>query len=132
MKYVSVRCRSVATVAFGGPVRPPSRNTTMPARVKSMGTGKTILPRHSVPNQEKNFTPVGTATSRVLYMNGTRRHSATPDANIWCPQTRNPISAMANEEMATHLYPYKGLRANTGNSSLMIPKPGKTKTYTAG
>src|SRR4030042_3993510 len=104
MKYVSVRCRSVATVAFGGPRSPPRRNTTHPAGTKSMGTGKTILPRHKVPSHEKNFTPVGTATSRVLYMNGTRKYSAIPEANMWCPHTRKPNRAIPNDEMETHLH----------------------------
>jgi hypothetical protein len=35
-----------------------------------------------VATHEKNFTPVGTATSRVLYMNGTRRYSFMPEVNM--------------------------------------------------
>src|SRR6185436_17297746 len=81
MKYVSVRCRSSAMAAFGGPVRPPNKNTKIAPSTKSIGVGVSILPPQTVAAQEKNLTPVGTATSNVLYINGTRRYSFIPDAN---------------------------------------------------
>src|SRR5512141_2444077 len=126
MKYVSVRCRSVETVAFGGPERPPNRKTTMAPNTKSMGVGVSILPPHKVATHEKNLTPVGTATSSVLYINGTRKYSFIPDANMWCAQTRKPTSAIPSDDIATQRYPNSGLRTNTGSSSEMMPRPGKT------
>src|SRR5687767_5005673 len=94
----------------------------------SMGVGVSILPPHIVATQEKNFTPVGTATSNVLYMNGTRRYSFMPDVNMWCAQTVKPTSAIPRDDIATQRYPNNGLRTNTGSSSEITPKPGSTKT----
>ncbi len=48
----------------------------MAPSTKSMGVGKVSLPPHMVPSQLKNLTPVGTATSRVEIIKGTRRASA--------------------------------------------------------
>src|SRR5689334_12786741 len=112
MKYVSVKCRSTETVALGGPERPPNRNTTIAPSTKSIGVGVSILPPQSVATQEKNFTPVGTATSSVLYMKGTRKYSFIPDANMWCAQTVKPTSAIPSDDMATERYPNSGLRTN--------------------
>src|SRR5258706_8336427 len=81
-QYVSCRCKSSATIAFGGPVTPPSKKTTIPPSTNSMGVGVVILPPQIVATHEKNFTPVGTATNIVLYMNGTRKYSFMPEANI--------------------------------------------------
>src|SRR5512142_960741 len=130
-KYVSVRCRSVATVPLGGPERPPSRKTTMAPSTNSIGVGVEIFPFQIVAIHEKNFTPVGTATSRVLYMNGTWRYWFMPEANMWCAHTRKPTSAMPSDDIATHRYPYSGFRTNGGSSSEITPRPGSTKTYTA-
>src|SRR4026209_938274 len=96
--------------AFGGPVSPPSKKTKIAPRTKSIGVGVSILPPQIVATHEKNLTPVGTATSKVLYINGTRKYSFMPDVNIWCAQTVKPTSAMPSEDMAIHLYPNSGLR----------------------
>ena len=88
---------------MGGPERPPSKNTTMPASTNNIGVSNEILPRHMVATHEKNFTPVGTATKSVLYMNGTRRYSAMPEVNMWCPHTRKPTRAMPRDDIATKL-----------------------------
>src|SRR5512135_342770 len=103
MKYVSVRCKSVDTVALGGPVRPPSRKTTIAPSTNNIGVGisRESLPCQRVATQEKNLTPVGTETSKVLYINGTRRYSFIPDANIWCAQTRKPTRAIPSDDIAT-------------------------------
>src|SRR5687767_1340645 len=114
--------------AFGGPVRPPNRNTTIAPSTKSIGVGVSILPCQRVATHEKNFTPVGTATSNVLYMNGTLKYSFMPDVNIWCAQTVKPTSAMPRDDMAIQRYPYNGLRTNTGRSSEITPRPGSTNT----
>src|SRR5512140_405793 len=100
-KYVSVRCRSVGTVPSGGPDSPPRRNTTIAPMTNNMAVGASIFPSHKVATHEKNLTPVGTATSNVLYMNGTCKYWFMPDANMWCAQTRKPTSAMPSEDMAT-------------------------------
>ena len=99
IKYVSVRCRSVETVAFGGPETHEEDNDG--AEDKEHRRWGFDLAQHIVATHEKNFTPVGIATSRVLYMNGTRRYSFIPEANIWCAQTRKPTRAMPREDIAT-------------------------------
>src|SRR5512147_2697364 len=98
--------------AFGGPERPPIRNTTIAPSTKSIGVGVVILPPQMVATHEKNFTPVGTATSSVLYMNGTRRYSFMPEVNMWCAQTVKPTKAIPREDMAIQRYPNNGLRTN--------------------
>src|SRR3970040_1826833 len=110
--------------AFGGPVKPPIRNTMIAPSTKSIGVGVSILPRQRVATHEKNLTPVGTATRSVLYMNGTRRYSFMPEGHMWCGQTVNPTSAIPREDMATQRYPNNGLRTNTGRSSEITPRPG--------
>ena len=82
MNAQAIKQKAFFTVAFGGPVRPPKRNEITPPSTKSIGVGVQILPFQRVATHEKNLTPVGTATSRVLYMNGTRRYSFIPDVNM--------------------------------------------------
>ena len=48
-----------------------------------MGTCRRMRPCHMVATQLKNLIPVGTATSKVEYMKGTRRYSSMPEVNIW-------------------------------------------------
>ena len=57
---------------FGGPLNPPNKKIEIAPRTKSDGVSNEILPCQIVATQLKNFTPVGTATSRVLYMKGRR------------------------------------------------------------
>ena len=46
------------------------------AKDGGMEVGKVRRPPQSVPSQLKNLTPVGTATSKVEIMKGTRKYSA--------------------------------------------------------
>ncbi len=48
------------------PVRPPKRNVIRKPIDQSIGVSKVSEPRHIVPIQLKNFTPVGTAISIVM------------------------------------------------------------------
>ena len=54
----------------------------MAERTKSRGEPILSLPPHAVATQAKTFTPVGTATSIVVIMNGMRRSAGMPAANI--------------------------------------------------
>ena len=45
------------------------------------------FPRHNVASQLKIFTPVGTATIRVLIMKNDWSQTGSPTANMWCAQT---------------------------------------------
>ena len=67
------------------PVSPPSRNVTRNPMMNSIGASKVSWPRHMVPVQLKNFTPVGTAIRNV--MNEKNGSSTAPVVNMWCAHT---------------------------------------------
>src|SRR6266516_5216078 len=84
-KYESDTWKSTGGLASKTPVRPPKRNVTMNPTEKSMGVSNVIEPRHIVPIQLKNFTPVGTAIRNVMMLkNGS---STAPVVNMWCAHT---------------------------------------------
>ena len=59
----------------------------------SIGVSKVSDPRHIVPIQLKNFTPVGTAIRNVMKeKNGS---STAPVANMWCAHTVTDRPAIA-------------------------------------
>ncbi len=67
------------------PVMPPNRNVARKPIDQIIGVSKVSLPRHIVPSQLKNFTPVGTAMSMLMIAkNGS---STAPVANMWCAHT---------------------------------------------
>ena len=67
------------------PVRPPNRNVTRKPSAHSIGVSNVSCPRHIVPTQLKNFTPVGTAIRNVMKeKNGS---STWPVGNMWCAHT---------------------------------------------
>jgi hypothetical protein len=75
------------------PVRPPKRNVTRKPTDHSIGVSNVIDPRHMVPTQLKNFTPVGTAMRNVMKLkNGS---STAPVTNMWCAHTVTERPAMA-------------------------------------
>ena len=74
------------------PVRPPNRNVTRKPIDHSIGVSKVSDPRHIVPIQLKNFTPVGTAMSIVMKA---KNGSATwPVTYMWCAQTETDRPAI--------------------------------------
>ncbi len=75
-------------------MRPPNRKVTRKPTVHSIGASKLSEPRHMVPIQLKNFTPVGTAISIV--MTAKNGSSTCPVTNMWCAQTviDRPVMAM--------------------------------------
>ena len=75
------------------PVSPPNRNVTMNPIAQSMGVSKVSFPRHIVPIQLKNFTPVGTAMSIV--MTAKNGSSTAPVAYMWWAHTVTDSAAMA-------------------------------------
>ena len=56
------------------PVRPPNRNVTRKPMANSIGVSKDRCPRHIVPIQLKNFTPVGTAIRNVMKREERQQH----------------------------------------------------------
>ena len=75
------------------PVNPPKRNVTRNPITHSMGVSKVTWPRHIVPIQLKNFTPVGTPIRNVIKE---KKGSKTlPDANMWCAHTATERAEIA-------------------------------------
>ena len=87
----------------GIPVRPPIRKIRIEDRTKRNATVMRSLPDHMVATQAKTFTPVGTATSRVVIMKGTRSQPGRPAANMWWAKTIVPPRAMPGLDIATPL-----------------------------
>ena len=67
------------------PVSPPNRNVVRNPMANSIAVSSEICPRHMVPTQLKNFTPVGTAIRNV--MNEKNGSSTAPVENMWCAHT---------------------------------------------
>ena len=107
------------------PVRPPKRNVIKNPITQSIGVSKETLPRHIVPIQLKNLTPVGTPIKKV--MNEKNGSNTCPLANIWCAQTETERAAIAIVAAIRPLYPKIGLRLKTGRISVTIPKNGNAK-----
>ncbi len=58
-----------------------------------MGVSNEMEPRHIVPIQLKNFTPVGTAIKKVI--NEKNGSKTCPEVYIWCAHTATDSAAMA-------------------------------------
>ena len=61
--------------------------------MKSIAGSKVSWPRHMVPTQLKNLTPVGTAMRNV--MNEKNGSSTAPVVNMWCAHTVMDSPAIA-------------------------------------
>ena len=75
------------------PVKPPKRKVTKKPMTQSIGVSKVTWPRHIVPIQLKNFTPVGTPIKNVINEKNGRR--TFPDANMWCAHTATERAEIA-------------------------------------
>ncbi len=60
-----------------------------------MGVFKTIEPLYIVASQFHIFTPEGMATSMVMALKMAFTGPDWPLGNMWWPQTRKPMTAMA-------------------------------------
>jgi len=69
--------------------------------------------------------PLGMATRKVRSEKTNCAVSVSPATNIWCPQTRYPMKAMARLEMATALYPNTVLCENVLTISETTPIGGR-------
>src|SRR3954468_6679333 len=91
-KYESETWKSSGGLASSTPVRPPNRNVTRKPSENSIGVSNVILPRHRVPVQLMNLTPVGTAIRNVMSeKNGSR---TAPVAYMWWAHTAPDSAAM--------------------------------------
>ena len=75
------------------PVNPPKRKVTRKPITQSIGVSKVTWPRHIVPIQLKNFTPVGTPMRKV--MKEKKGSKTLPLANIWCAHTATESAEIA-------------------------------------
>ena len=75
------------------PVIPPKRNVTRKPITHSIGVSKVTWPRHIVPIQLKNFTPVGTPIKKVIKEKNGK--STWPLANMWWAQTATERAEIA-------------------------------------
>ena len=107
------------------PVNPPNKKVTKNPKTKSIGVSNEIEPRHIVPIQLTNLTPVGTPIKNVI--NEKNGNKTCPLANIWCAQTDTDKAEIAMVAAIKPLYPKIGLRLKTGRISVAIPKNGRAK-----
>src|SRR5699024_6509499 len=106
------------------------RKVTRNPRLHNMGVSNVTEPRHIVPIQLTNLTPVGTAMSIVIRAkNGS---NTEPVAYMWCAQTVIDNAAIAAVAKTNDLYPKIGFREKTGITSVIIPKNGSAIIYTSG
>ena len=75
------------------PVIPPNKKVTKKPITQSIGVSKVTWPRHIVPIQLKNLTPVGTPIKNVIKEKNGRR--TCPLANIWWAQTATESAEIA-------------------------------------
>ncbi len=75
------------------PVIPPNKKVTKKPITQSIGVSKVTWPRHIVPIQLKNLTPVGIPIKKVI--NEKKGSRTWPLANIWCAQTATESAEIA-------------------------------------
>ena len=63
-----------------------------------MGVVKRIRPPHIVASQFSIFTPVGTAMNMVDTEKAATATGPTPEANMWCAHTPQPMNPIAIPE----------------------------------
>ena len=66
----------------------------------SIGVSKDIEPLYMVAVQLNILIADGTATTIVRNENTIPAYIDWPETNMWCPQTRNPNTAIAMDEKA--------------------------------
>src|SRR6266542_6997443 len=102
MEYVSCKWMSMPSVARKSPVSPPIVNRPMKPKAYSIGESHDTEPLYKVAVQLKTFTADGIATNMLMIENNSPAYVDWPETNRWCPQTRNPITAIARLENATN------------------------------
>src|ERR1700749_1737077 len=93
------------------PVNPPMMNRPMKPRPYSIGVSQEIEPLYKVDVQLKTLTAEGIATRKLRNENVSAAYADSPVRNMWCAQTKKPMTAIAIDEPATNEYPKIGLRA---------------------
>ena len=67
-----------------------------------IGVSKRTLPPHIVATQLRIFTPVGTAMNIVVAANAATETGPSPDTNMWCAHTPQPMKPIAMPEKTTN------------------------------
>ncbi len=86
---------STGAIARMTPVSPPTTKTNRKPTANNIGVSKVSEPSHIVAIQLKTLIPVGTAISRVAYMNHSCPATGIPTVNMWCAHTVLPRMAIA-------------------------------------
>src|SRR4030067_3597384 len=125
MKYGSWTWTFAPRAPRNIPVSPPTMNRKMKVRANSMGDSKVRDPLYIVAIQLKTLTAGGMATEKVRREKMIAAVPDMPVTNMWCPQTKNPKTAIASDESAMALYPKSGFREKTGTTSDVTPIAGR-------
>src|SRR5258708_22128759 len=100
-------------------------NRPMNPNAYSIGVSKMIDPRNIVAGQLKTLMAEGTATRKLSSEKYRLAYIDMPVTNMWCPQTRKPITAIPMLDAATKEYPNTAFREKQLTSSLITPIPGR-------
>src|SRR5262249_29139733 len=87
---------------------------------------------HIVAIHAKNWTPLGTAISRLTAAKNDSASAGMPVANMWWTQTPKLMKPMATSAVTIHRYPAMGRRENTGMIIEIIPVAGTKRMYPGG
>src|SRR5699024_917540 len=111
------------------PGNPPKRKVTRKPRLHNIGVSKVTEPRHIVPIQLTNFTPVGTAISIVIK----EKNGNSTDSVAYMESAQTVIDSAAIVAVANKndLYQNISLREKTTKISETIPKNGSAIIYTS-
>src|SRR5208282_2270490 len=93
-----------------GPLIPPETKRETKPMANSMGDGKRIRPRNSVPSQLKVLIAEGTPMAIVSTEKVKAEYGLMPLMNMWWPHTIKPKNPMDNIAYTMALYPKIGLR----------------------
>src|SRR5271156_4643593 len=132
MKYVPFKCTSVASDAKNNPVKPPMVNSPIKPSAYSIGASYEIEPLYKVAVQLNTLIAEGIATRKLNTEKISPAYTDWPVTNMWWPQTRKLMIAIARLENATKVYPKIRFRENAVINSLITPIPGRIMMYTAG
>ena len=85
-------------MAWVTPESPPMVNIATAPTANSIGVGKRNRPPHIVASQLRILMPVGTAMNIVERLNAETEIGPSPEVNMWCAHTPQPMNPMRMPE----------------------------------
>ena len=82
------------------PVSPPIVKSRIKPSAYSIGASNEIVPLCKVASQLNTLIADGTATMKLKKENTRAEKTLSPATNMWWPQTRKPITAIATDDQA--------------------------------